>query len=68
MRELTQLLTLFVFLCLYTILHAKSHLPPFFSCMEAALLDGNVHPEEVGYINAHGTSTQLNDKIETQVW
>lgn len=35
-------------------------------CMEAALADGNVEKEEVGYINAHGTSTQLNDKTETE--
>lgn len=35
-------------------------------CMEAALKDGNVAPQDVGYINAHGTSTQLNDKIETE--
>lgn len=31
-----------------------------------ALNDGNTKPEEVGYLNAHGTSTQLNDKIETK--
>jgi 3-oxoacyl-[acyl-carrier-protein] synthase II len=34
--------------------------------MDMALKDGGVLPEEVGYINAHGTSTQLNDKIETE--
>jgi 3-oxoacyl-[acyl-carrier-protein] synthase II len=33
--------------------------------MEAALRDAGVAPDEVGYINAHGTSTQLNDKAET---
>lgn len=31
----------------------------------AALQDGGVSPEEVGYINAHGTSTEYNDKFET---
>jgi len=36
-----------------------------YRCMEMALNDGEIKPEEVGYINAHGTSTQLNDKIET---
>lgn len=35
-------------------------------CMEMALSDGSVAKEDVGYINAHGTSTQLNDKIETK--
>ncbi|HEY8739261.1 MAG TPA: beta-ketoacyl-ACP synthase II [Candidatus Dormibacteraeota bacterium] len=33
--------------------------------MERALKDAGVAPDEVGYINAHGTSTQLNDKAET---
>ena len=33
--------------------------------MQKALNDGNVRPEEVGYINAHGTSTPYNDKFET---
>lgn len=34
-------------------------------CMLMALRDGNLKPEDVDYINAHGTSTQLNDKTET---
>ena len=33
--------------------------------MERALLDGQVTVEDVDYINAHGTSTPPNDKIET---
>jgi len=33
--------------------------------MTAALADATLHPEQVSYINAHGTSTELNDKIET---
>jgi len=33
--------------------------------MRAALQDAGVEPGEVGYINAHGTSTPFNDKIET---
>jgi len=33
--------------------------------MAMALSDGGVTPEEVGYINAHGTSTHLNDAGET---
>ncbi len=36
-----------------------------FRCMKSALNDAKLAPEEVVYINAHGTSTQLNDKIET---
>jgi 3-oxoacyl-[acyl-carrier-protein] synthase II len=33
--------------------------------MAAALRDGALDPGEVGYINAHGTSTPYNDKFET---
>jgi 3-oxoacyl-[acyl-carrier-protein] synthase II len=33
--------------------------------MQKALNDAKVQPEEVGYINAHGTSTPYNDKFET---
>lgn len=33
--------------------------------LENALNEANIDPKEVGYINAHGTSTLLNDKIET---
>lgn len=33
--------------------------------MELALADGGVRAEEIGYINAHGTSTHLNDACET---
>jgi len=33
--------------------------------MQRALNDAKVQPEEVGYINAHGTSTPYNDRFET---
>jgi 3-oxoacyl-[acyl-carrier-protein] synthase II len=33
--------------------------------MKRAIERGGIKPEDIGYINAHGTSTQLNDKMET---
>lgn len=35
-------------------------------CMQAAVDDAGIKPSDVNYINAHGTSTDLNDKYETQ--
>ncbi len=34
-------------------------------CMERALTDAGLSPDNIEYINAHGTSTEYNDRIET---
>jgi 3-oxoacyl-[acyl-carrier-protein] synthase II len=34
--------------------------------MSLALVNAGLEPGQIGYINAHGTSTQLNEKFETQ--
>ena len=36
------------------------------ACMALALADAGIAPEAVDYINAHGTSTPMNDSCETQ--
>ncbi len=35
------------------------------SCIEMALADARLNGDEIDYINAHGTSTTVNDKVET---
>lgn len=35
--------------------------------LERAIKDAGLKPEDIDYINAHGTSTHLNDSIETKV-
>ena len=34
-------------------------------CLELCLAEAGLNPEDVHYINAHGTSTAVNDKVET---
>ena len=34
-------------------------------CMKKALADAGIDPGQIHYINAHGTSTQVNDRVET---
>lgn len=36
------------------------------ACMKLAIADADMKPEEIDYINAHGTSTHLNDSGETK--
>ena len=37
---------------------------PIIACMRNALADAGIGPEDIDYINAHGTSTPENDKME----
>jgi len=48
--------------------HAVAPLPSGESaakCMELSIEEADIEPEQIEYINAHGTSTMANDEIET---
>ena len=36
------------------------------ACIKMALADAQINPEQIGYVNAHGTSTKVNDQVETK--
>jgi 3-oxoacyl-[acyl-carrier-protein] synthase II len=50
----------------YHITQPAEHGDGGYRVMLNALKDANVTPEQVDYINAHGTSTDLGDKLETE--
>lgn len=35
-------------------------------CMNGAIKDAGLNPEDIDYVNAHGTSTTVNDKVESK--
>ncbi|MBD3264558.1 MAG: beta-ketoacyl-ACP synthase II [Candidatus Omnitrophica bacterium] len=41
---------------------------PMARCMEEAIRDAAIKKEEIGYINAHGSSTRQNDAFETDAY
>ena len=34
-------------------------------CMSAAIADASINPSDIDYVNAHGTATQANDRVES---
>ena len=36
------------------------------AAMRMSIADAGLNPEDIGYVNAHGTSTTVNDKVETR--
>lgn len=36
------------------------------ACMNMAISDAKLNPQDIHYVNAHGTSTKVNDRVETR--
>ncbi|MEM6363642.1 MAG: beta-ketoacyl-[acyl-carrier-protein] synthase family protein, partial [Planctomycetota bacterium] len=36
------------------------------AAMRMAITDAGLNPDDIGYVNAHGTSTKVNDRVETK--
>jgi len=49
----------------YHMTRATEEADGFIRAMKLALADAQLDPQEIDYVNAHGTSTPLNDKTET---
>lgn len=49
----------------YHITQPEEHGRGAVEAMTAALADADLSPADVGYVNAHGTSTPINDRVET---
>jgi 3-oxoacyl-[acyl-carrier-protein] synthase II len=51
----------------YNMVIPSPHLEPAIAAMRQALADARVNPDEVGYVNAHATSTPVGDQAEARV-
>jgi 3-oxoacyl-(acyl-carrier-protein) synthase len=49
----------------YHVLHPLPNAEYAAKAITLALRDGSVEPEEIDYYNAHGTASELNDRVET---